>query len=72
MEPRLPFTHVGVPREALDARHDPPERGPCQVAPLEGACRAPVHGDDYHPTEKYRPRRLGVLIPQPCVSTRAI
>src|SRR2546428_2430629 len=42
------------------------------TTPLEGACRAPAHDDDYHPTENYRPRRLGVLIPQPCVSTRAI
>src|SRR2546425_12989820 len=39
------------------------------TTPLEGACRAPAHHDDYHhdyhPTENYRPRRLGVLIPQP-------
>src|SRR3989449_4526477 len=34
-----PLHSRGVPREALDARHDPPERGPCQVA-LKGRRRS--------------------------------
>src|SRR3989442_837689 len=73
-----PLHSRGVPREALDARHDLPERGPCQVA-FKGRRRSRAPAGRRRTTttttttttllENYRPRRLGVLIPQPCVAT---